>query len=221
MAISEGKKRGRPAREELAEERRAQILCVAMRVFARDGFQRTDLQRVADELGVGKGTVYRYFETKEALFLAAVDRAMQKMRAALDAAVDPASDPLDQIAAAVRAYLEFFETHPDYVELIIQERAAFRERKKPTYFVNREANAGRWRAIYERLMDEGRMRRMPAERITEVLGDLAYGTMFTNYFVGRSGRAREQAQAILDIIFHGILAPGAAGPGANGQEQDR
>ena len=33
---------------------------------------------------------------------------------------------------------------------------------------------------------------MPVERVIDVLGDLLYGTMFTNYFAGRDKHYREQ-----------------------------
>ena len=49
------------------------------------------------------------------------------------------------------------------------------------------------------------MRDLPVERITDVVGNLVYGTMFTNYFVGQAKPAEQQAQDILDIIFRGIL----------------
>ena len=43
------------------------------------------------------------------------------------------------------------------------------------------------------------------ERITNVVGNLIYGTMFTNYFIGQAKPVEEQAQEILDIVFRGIL----------------
>jgi hypothetical protein len=92
------------------------------------------------------------------------------------------------------------------VELLIQERAQFRDRKKPTYFVHREANRERWRKLYEDLIKEGRVRQIPVERILNVFGDLLYGTMFTNYFTGRRRPVEEQAEDILDIAFRGILS---------------
>ena len=62
------------------QRRQEEILDVAARVFAERGFPGTDVQEIADELEVGKGTIYRYFPTKRKLFLAAVDRAMRRLR---------------------------------------------------------------------------------------------------------------------------------------------
>src|SRR5262245_23152745 len=125
---------GRPKVKGLAERRREEILAVATEEFARRGFAGTDLQVVADRLDLGKGTVYRYFRTKEALFLAAVDRGMRLLTASVNGAAERAANPLDRIIVATHAYLEFFDEHPELVELFVQERAQFRDRKRPTYF---------------------------------------------------------------------------------------
>ncbi|MEJ7639939.1 MAG: hypothetical protein WKF75_18705, partial [Singulisphaera sp.] len=108
------------------------------------------------------------FASKRELFLAAVDRVMRRMREHIDASIAEVDAPLERMAVAIRAYLDFFASQPEYVELLIQERALFRDREKPTYFEYRERNAVRWRELYRSLMDEGRLREMPVERISDV-----------------------------------------------------
>lgn len=54
------------------ENRPAEILDAALKVFSLKGFASTKLDEVAREAGVSKGTVYLYFESKEALFKAVV-----------------------------------------------------------------------------------------------------------------------------------------------------
>jgi hypothetical protein len=50
------------------------------------------------------------------------------------------------------------------------------------------------------------VRGVPVERVLDVLGDLMYGTMFTNHFAGRRKPFAAQAEDILDIFFNGILS---------------
>ncbi len=190
-------------RQQLRQE---QILDAAVRLFAERGYSETDTQLLADKLQVGKGTLYRYFSSKRELFLAAADRVMRQMRQCVDASIEGIDEPFERIATAMRAFLTFFAEHPEYVELLMQERAQFKDRKKPTYFEHREVNIKRWQALYRSLIDEGRIRDVPVERITDVLSNLLYGTMFTNYFIGQSQSVEKQAHDILDIAFHGILS---------------
>jgi AcrR family transcriptional regulator len=192
--------------ESLWASRQEQILEAATKLFAKHGYADADTQLLAEKLGIGKGTIYRYFPSKEDVFLAAADRAMRRLREQIDTSIRDVRDPFAQIAVAIRSYLAFFAENPDFVELLIQERAQFKDRKKPTYFENREANLERWRSLYRALIAEGRIRAMPVERITDVLGDLLYGTMFTNYFTGRRKDPELQAREILDVVFRGILS---------------
>jgi AcrR family transcriptional regulator len=200
------KKPRQAANEELWANRREEILDAAVRLFAEHGYADTDTQLLADELGVGKGTLYRYFPSKRELFLAAADRAMRLLRERIDSCIEGIEEPLERIAAAIRAYLGFFAERPEFVELLMQERAQFKDRKKPTYFVHREANQERWRVLYRSLIAEGRVRDMPAERISDAVSNLVYGTMFSNYFTGSHKSPEAQAQDILDVIFNGILS---------------
>ena len=199
------KKSRRPVDQALCERRREQILETAAKLFAKHGYANADTQLLAEELGVGKGTIYRYFPSKEAVFLAAADRVMRMLCEQVDASVQEIEDPLDRIAVAIRSYLSFFAEHPEFVELLMQERAQFKDRKKPTYFEHREVYVERWRALYRELIAAGRVRGIPPEQITDVLGNLVYGTMFTNYFTGQVKSSEAQARDILDIVFHGIL----------------
>jgi AcrR family transcriptional regulator len=195
----------RAAAEALCASRCQQILDVAVQLFARHGYADTDTQLLAETLGVGKGTLYRYFPSKRELFLAAADRVMRQLHERTEGAMRDVADPLDQVAAAIRAYLTFFAEHPDFVELLMQERAQFKDRTEPTYFKHKAANLERWRGWWRDLIARGWVRDMPVERITDVLSDLVYGTMFTNYFTGHRKSVERQAQDILDVVFHGIL----------------
>ena len=77
------------------------------------------------------------------------------------------------------------DAHPEFCELLIQERAEFKDRKKSTYLQHREVSVKVWQDLYRELIAAGRVRDLPVERITDVIGQLLYGTMCMNYFAGR------------------------------------
>src|SRR5262245_24383264 len=138
----------RRSSDEYMLARREDILQTATELFAEHGFTDAVTQALADRLGVGKGTIYRHFPSKRDLFLAAADRAMRKMQEQICAAIAGIDDKLVLIERAIATFLQFFAEHPSFVELLIQERAYFKDRKRPTYFEYREVNIGRWRQIY-------------------------------------------------------------------------
>lgn len=200
-------KRGRPVDDELLHRRCAEILDAAVELFAEQGYWESDTEELAKRVGVGKGTLYRYFPSKRELFLAAADRVMRQLRERIDESVSRCDDPLQQISVAIESFLTFFDEHPSFAELLIQERALFKDRKKPTYLEHREKNVVRWQQLYQSLIDEGRVRPMAVDRITSVLSDLIYGTMFSNHMAGRQRSLREQAEDIVQVVFCGILMP--------------
>jgi len=197
---------GRPVNYDIRARRQEEILDAAAKLFASRGYSEANVQELADVLRVGKGTIYRYFPTKEELFLATVDRMMQKLTAAIDASIERVADPLDQVVEVFKTYLAFFAERPEATELLIQERAYFKDRKKPTYFAYCEAQTERRRDHVRSLIAEGRLRDIPIDRIGDVVGDLLYGTMFTNYFAGRNRSPAEQAEDLLDVALFGILS---------------
>jgi AcrR family transcriptional regulator len=205
MAKPASKTSKRPAAECLWESRQEEILTQAARLFAKHGYSGTDTQLLCETIGVGKGTVYRYFPSKRELFLAAADRVMRMMRERVDSSVANIADPIEQITSGIRTFLGFFAEHPEFVELLIQERAQFKDRVKPTFMEHRLVNVERWRNIYRQLIADGRVRDVPIDRITDVIGNLLYGTIFTNYFSGQAQAVELQAENIIDVAFNGIL----------------
>jgi len=62
-----------PKRTRRKEARPGEIIAAGIAEFAEHGFERARLDRIAKAAGVAKGTIYLYFENKEALFMAAVE----------------------------------------------------------------------------------------------------------------------------------------------------
>jgi len=198
-------KKPRRSSDEAMLARREEILETATELFADHGFSDAVTQVLADRLQVGKGTIYRHFASKQALFLAAADRVMRKLQEQVNANIAGIDDGLERIERGISAFLSFFAKQPSYVELLIQERAYFKDRKRPTYFEHREINIERWRQFYRDLIAEGRVRDMPVEQITTVVSNVLYGIMVTNFFNGQPKPSDIQAKEILDVVFLGIL----------------
>lgn len=196
------------------ERRKAKILKAASKLFAARGYAACDIDRVAAKLKIAKGTIYLYFRSKEELFRACVAEVVTQMQQKVQAAAESQTEPFRQMAAAIRAYLEFFAEHPDYVELLIQEQAVCRNRGQSTYFKRRDSARVYWRRFYQQLIDEGRLRpNFDVESILNTIGNLVFGTMFTNHFIGPPPSLDEQYQRMLEIVLQGVLSEKERGKG--------
>jgi AcrR family transcriptional regulator len=199
--------------EDRRTQRRQAIVEAAARIFAEAGYDDTEMERVAAETGIAKGTLYLYFNGKRELFFACVDKGMGELQASIREAADATEEPFEKLSRGIRAYLTFFDEYPHYAELLIQERAIFKDRKTPTYFEYRKANLGPWRELYTRLQAEGRIRAdLPVDRIIDTVGSVLYGAMFINHFLGRNVTLDEQHRGLLDILLYGIRTPDDSAP---------
>jgi AcrR family transcriptional regulator len=109
--------------EKLKAKRKEQILTASMKVFSRHGYQDADVDKIANLAGLGKGTVYRYFQSKENLFLSTLEWGLSSLKHDIWAAIEKVDDYLDRVQVALATHLKFFEKHRDFFRLLVQERA--------------------------------------------------------------------------------------------------
>ena len=84
------------------------ILESASRVFALRPFHEVLIDDVAAEAGIGKGTIYRYFETKEDLYFATILFALDSLAAALARSLPHESSPEKRLERIAREILSYF-----------------------------------------------------------------------------------------------------------------
>src|SRR5438874_12310173 len=94
------------------------MLDVAARLFGTQHFHEVRMDDVATEAGVGKGTIYRYFEDKDELYLALLDRAGSRLSERMNAGIAAADTPIAKLDALTAAVLEFFDEQPHVFDLI-------------------------------------------------------------------------------------------------------
>jgi AcrR family transcriptional regulator len=104
------------ARRLTAEQRRQQLVDVALELFARRGYRATTMDDIADAAGVTKPLVYQHFSSKRALYLELVNSIAQELLIAIRGAVMQAQGPRQQVEMGFAAYFR----------LVISREAEFR-----------------------------------------------------------------------------------------------
>jgi AcrR family transcriptional regulator len=78
----------RMAKQERARVTIDVVLNAAAQVLIREGYARTTTNRIADRAGVSVGSIYQYFENKEAVLARLMDREIERVLARLDSSID-------------------------------------------------------------------------------------------------------------------------------------
>jgi len=100
-----------------SEETRTAILRCASEVFAERPFHEVLVENVSSRLGIGKGTLYRYFSSKEELYFASIAQGVEEMDDAV-ADVIRGNKPLETaIEAITRTVIGYFWERRDFFVL--------------------------------------------------------------------------------------------------------
>ena len=107
----------RRAPRQAAEVRRETIVDAAIRVFARTSYRAAGTAEIARQAGIAEPTIYRHFDSKRALYLAALERcgAIVRDEFARIAATTPAAHLA--LEAMGEWYGQAMETDPEYLRL--------------------------------------------------------------------------------------------------------
>jgi AcrR family transcriptional regulator len=198
-------KRGRPADPSLRARRQDEILAVAARLFAERGYGAMSLDLLARRVGIGKGTIFRYFRGKRQLFRLTVMREMEALGAAADRRVGAVNEGIDYLRQRLVAFLRELGRRPHLVELLVIERAEARQaRAKPVFFLYRERQLPRWRAVLRKLRAEGRIRDLDPDLVGAAVAALAYGAALSHPFMAGGRLLKTHAGALADIVFEGM-----------------
>jgi AcrR family transcriptional regulator len=96
----------RLTRAESREQTRMRLLESAARLFAKNGFERTSVDDVAEAAGFSKGALYYNFASKDELFEALVEESIADMIAGLEGALAGAHTIEEKLAAMQRVLTE-------------------------------------------------------------------------------------------------------------------
>lgn len=109
---------GPPAERSDAARNRAALLDAAQRLIARDGIDAVTMAAVAAEAGVGKGTVFRRFTSRQGLMAAVLDHSEASWQAAVLSGpppLGPGAQPMERLVAFGRSRLELTVAHADLI----------------------------------------------------------------------------------------------------------
>ena len=107
MAVAARRERERTARREA-------ILDAAQELIANEGYHGLRMDAVADTVELSKGTLYLYFENKDALCAAVATRLIDTLLPSVKTAVENADSGLEAIRSLLHAYYDFTQENPHH-----------------------------------------------------------------------------------------------------------
>lgn len=110
-------------REEKKKATRKAIMDAAIKLFGEKGYDRTSIEDIATEAGVGKGTIYGYFATKREIFQGFCDEEVECSFQRLNDFDDPDAPLLDQLVLLFMTQFRFVVENREFGRHMLREMA--------------------------------------------------------------------------------------------------
>lgn len=100
-------------------ERRINMIIAAQKLFAKDGFEKTTMQKIADEAKVGVATLFRYFPHKEALIIEVIKMIIEKQVPYFENIYATDKPGIEKVDDVLTTYIRFiFEENRNSIKLL-------------------------------------------------------------------------------------------------------
>ena len=99
---------------------RSAILEAAEKIFSSEGFIKSSLTDIADVAGVGRSTIYEYFESKDDLLMGVAESRLQPLMEQVESLPTP-DDPVERICTLCRLTVDFLAENLDLTKIVTWE----------------------------------------------------------------------------------------------------
>ena len=107
------------------EARRDEILSAAECLFSKHGFFKTSMAEIAGAAQFAMGTLYRFFESKEDIYISLVEAKVEELMSLLEERVSHANTATEKIQAVIEVKLAFADKNRDFFRIYVSEWSGF------------------------------------------------------------------------------------------------
>jgi AcrR family transcriptional regulator len=103
----------------VGELRRGEILAAARKVFGAKGYEAARMEEIARVAKLAKGTLYLYFDSKDAIYQATIRQALGELAQRTEEQMAGAADVSGKLAAFIRVRIAYWQEHQTLYRVIL------------------------------------------------------------------------------------------------------
>ncbi len=207
------RRRGRPRNDETASPSIDHLLEASAAIFARDGYDGVSLRKLQSELKVSYTFFHHYFDSKEALWKAVVDKLAGATTAKVVNALNHIDDnhtELDALKAAIAVYIRSAFEHPAIYLIYQQESQCQGPRLDYIYQSYFESPWQYIRELVNKVNQHGELKPIPIETLFFVVQSATAPVVQYPFFQKLTGspqlspkQIESHIQQFIDLLFNG------------------
>ncbi|MFO7815533.1 MAG: TetR/AcrR family transcriptional regulator [Halanaerobiales bacterium] len=187
------------------ENKKARLCEAAVNIFSDKSFNKTTVQEIAQEAGVGKGTFYNYFASKESLLNFLLDCGTVKLIEYVRDNIKEELDPKEKLEKAIDSQLKYFNKNHDYFVFYLREMWSYRQGLEEQIVRLKED----YITIFEDIIKEGRETEAFKDVDTETISSGLFGLLSvasSHWALFSSKFPLENInRSVKEVFFNGIL----------------
>jgi AcrR family transcriptional regulator len=184
------------------ELNRERVVAVAADLFARHGYHGTGIAELAKAVGLGRGALYHYIGSKEALLYAISRTQVDRMNAQAEAVLRAGLPPEELLREMARGLLRNIADHRSEWAVFFRDYSALTGERRDHVIAARERYEGYWRQALDRGVEAGVLRPTPALLVKGILGMLNYTYLW--FEPDGALTPEELADEYVDTLLRGI-----------------
>lgn len=139
-------------------DRYEMLIDTAAEIFRRKGYDATSLQEIADEVGLLKGSLYHYIDTKEDLLFAIIQRNHELITNGNQAWREVTDDPIRAIRTFVEGHMRQSLRNQTYSAVYFRDFRALSPERAEAIIASRDAYEAQFRSLIQAAIDAGLLR---------------------------------------------------------------
>lgn len=186
-------------REKKKQQTRQAIMLAAVKLFSEKGFEKTSIEELAKEAGIGKGTIYSYFQTKSDILHAFCEDELEDLHHELTTNADKEIPILKQMVAIYMSEFRHITENREFARLFMQETVFPRDVDLDRHLEHENDYFKLLFPLLEKAQERGELRKdLELLHITGHFYGL-YLLLVSAWFTGRIGT--DEAEIALETLF--------------------
>ena len=186
------------------QNKREIILDAAVQVFSTKGYHNTRMEEIATVAGIGKGTIYEYFDSKLQLFQAMMESSLQIYYNRIDMPKLETLTLEERLSVLFESHITFCRENKDLTRIVFWDTEIWDEDLKDWTYNLRNEKEEKLTGIIQDSIERGEIRNVDAKLLTLLiigsLGSLWVPITLDDWDISPA----DMAAQLTDIIMKGI-----------------
>ena len=139
------------------------------------------------------------------MFLEAARRAVERVGEFVANDVNLEAPIAQLLRDIAKSCARHYELHPESVEMMLQERAHFREQVFPTHLMYRTETRQGLEEMLREVMERGELRQVDVAQAYNAYADLLFGSLVSGCLEGATGSLLHRIEHAVDMFLHGLV----------------